>query len=171
VGQAFCTSVRSIAGSRNRYRAAASPPMSPHYCPHYFGPGTEAEVLDYWPMRNNWLALLLLSSSVSAQKAPLHLHFTADSNSFYAAGRWIPSDPKQKGSSPSETEIDCYRQSRICVEATAESYSGHPHVSLAYLEVVRWDENGIVATSPSAICMTEAVLISSLIEVFPPPTQ
>jgi hypothetical protein len=111
-------------------------------------------------MRNNWLALFLLSSSVSAQKASLHLHFTTDSNSFYAAGRWVPSDPKQKDSSPSETEIDCYRQSRICVEATAEYYSGHPHVSLAYLEVVRWDADGIIAISSSAICMTEAVLIS-----------
>jgi len=60
----------------------------------------------------------------------------------------------------SETEIDCDRQSKTCVEATAEYYSGHPHVSLAYFEVVKWDGNGLIATSSEAICMTETILIS-----------
>ncbi len=112
-------------------------------------------------MRNIWIAsVLLLSASVYAQKVPLSLHFAADSKSFYAVGRWIPSDPKEKAAFPSETEIDCDHQSRTCVEATAEYYYGHPHVSLVYFEVVKWDENGIVASSSSGICMTETMLIS-----------
>jgi hypothetical protein len=112
-------------------------------------------------MRNKRLAVvLLLSASVYAQKALPNLHFAVDSKSFYAAGRWMPSDPKKKSDFPSETEINCDRQSMTCVEATAEYYSGHPHVSLDYFGIVKWDENGIIATSSSGICMTVTMLIS-----------
>jgi hypothetical protein len=111
-------------------------------------------------MKNGWMAVLLFSTYLSAQISPLHLHFAAGPISFYAAGRWVPSNPKEKSFAPSETEIDCNRKSASCVEATAEYYSGHPHVSLAYFDVVKWDENGIIATSSSSICMTETVLIA-----------
>jgi len=46
------------------------------------------------------------------------------------------------------------------VEATAEFYSGHPHVTLSYLQIIRWDYDGIVASDSSGICMTVTVQIS-----------
>ncbi len=103
---------------------------------------------------------ILFSASLSAQNNPLSLHFTADSNSLYAVGRWVPTDPKEKSPFPSETEIDCNRQTKTCIEATAEFYSGHPHISITHFEVLKWDGNGIVASSSSGICMTQTVLVS-----------
>jgi hypothetical protein len=111
-------------------------------------------------MWNKWIVLTMLSASLSAQKVKPNLYFGVDSKSFSTNGRWMPSDFKDKAAYPSETEIDCDRQSKTCVEATAEYFSGHPHVSLTYFEVVKWDENGIMATSASGICMTETMLIS-----------
>jgi hypothetical protein len=111
-------------------------------------------------MRNKWIFLaLLVSASVLAQKTPLHLEFYPHTGFFFAIGRWTPSDPKDKAGYPSQTEIDCDRQSKTCVEATAELISGSPHVSLIHLDVAKWNENGIIATSSNA-CMIETILIS-----------
>jgi hypothetical protein len=112
-------------------------------------------------MRSKWIALVLLPSAlVSSQYARPHLRFSAGSNGFVAFGRWTPSDPKDHDFSPSETEIECEHQSRSCAEATAKYFAGTPHVSLEYFEVAKWDENGIIATSSSKVCMTETILIS-----------
>jgi hypothetical protein len=111
-------------------------------------------------MLNRVLILLLITTTPPAQKIKPRLYFAVDAHSFSANGRWIPSDPKDKAANPSETQIDCDHQSKTCTEATAEYYSGHPHVFLNYFEVVKWDENGIVATSANAVCLTETLLIS-----------
>jgi hypothetical protein len=106
------------------------------------------------------LMLIVTSASLFAQKAEQSLYFFNDANGFVANGRWIPSDPKEKAAYPSETELDCMRGTRTCMEATAEYYSGHPHVSLTLYQIIKWDENGIVATADGGICMTETMLIS-----------
>lgn len=101
-----------------------------------------------------------LAAPLSAQNQNSNLYFSATNQGLVATGRWVLSDPKGKAAFPSETEIDCDRQLRMCTEATAEYYSGHPHVSLTYLDIVRWDDDGIIATAPGAICVTTTILVS-----------
>jgi len=88
------------------------------------------------------------------------IFFSCEKNGFSAMGSWIPTDTKTSSSVRSETEIDCFKNSLSCVEATAEFYSGHPHVTLNYLQVIKWDDDGIIASDSSGICMTVAVQIS-----------
>ena len=97
---------------------------------------------------------------LSAQKAERPIYFVADAFGFSATGKWVPADPTDKPAFPSETEIDCDKKGMSCVEATAEYYFGHPHVTIAYLQAVKWDSDGIIATSSSGACMTNTVLIS-----------
>jgi hypothetical protein len=111
-------------------------------------------------MRNKLIGMMLLSASVYAQTTKPAVRFVFDSNLLVASGRWISSDPKVKAAYPSEVEIDCVRTTKICTEATAEYYSGLPHVSLAYLEIIKWDGSGIIATSADAICMIRTVILS-----------
>jgi hypothetical protein len=111
-------------------------------------------------MRKNVICLLLVSTSVFAQKAKPPLHFAVASDSFVASGRWIPSNPKDKAAYPSEVEIDCDAKMRMCIEAAAEYFSGHPHVSIDYFKIMKWDASGIIASSSSGICMTRTMLIS-----------
>jgi hypothetical protein len=47
-----------------------------------------------------------------------------------------------------------------CVEGTAEIYFGHPHVTLNFYQVIKWDENGIIARDSSGTCMTATMLIT-----------
>jgi len=98
-------------------------------------------------------------SVASAQDKALIL-FIYDKDNFTARGNWTPSDPKEKSGFPSETQIDCLKNGMSCVEATAQFFSGHPHVLLNYLKVVKWDNNGIIATDSTGTCMTETVQIS-----------
>jgi hypothetical protein len=104
--------------------------------------------------------VMLVTASLSAQKTKPNLYFAGDQNAFSTNGRWVPSDAKEKAAYPSETQIDCQRQTNTCTEATAEYFSGHPHVTLDYFEIIKWDENGIIATSADGICMTETMIIS-----------
>jgi hypothetical protein len=102
-------------------------------------------------------ALSTLASSSEAQSV---LFFSYNRDDFSATGNWTPADPKAKPAFPSETQIDCDRSARNCVEATAEYYMGHPHVTLDYLHIVQWDSNGIVATSSDGACMTATMQMS-----------
>jgi hypothetical protein len=90
----------------------------------------------------------------SGQRSTPQAHFSFDSGSFYADGR-----ESEKGEFPSETQIDCDRRGKTCIAATAEYYSGHPHVSLEYFQVVKWDTDGLIATS-DAICMQRTIIAS-----------
>lgn len=88
------------------------------------------------------------------------IHFSYDSRNFYAAGKWIPADPKDKPAFPSETELDCFKNQQQCVEAIAEYYSGRPHVSTHYWQILKWDNNGIVATSTEGTCTNGTMVVS-----------
>ena len=66
----------------------------------------------------------------------------------------------EKTQFPSETQINCDRQSKTCIAATAEYSSGHPHVSIEYFQLLKWDVDGIIATSNDAVCMQRTLLIS-----------
>ena len=65
-------------------------------------------------------AILLFVSLILAaepQRAST-IWFNYDKDSFSATGNWIPADPKDRPAFPSETEIDCSRNSMSCVEGT-----------------------------------------------------
>ncbi len=47
-----------------------------------------------------------------------------------------------------------------CVVASAEQYSGLPHISVSYFDVLSWNKNGIVAQTDSKICMTNTIQIN-----------
>lgn len=99
---------------------------------------------------------LLATLPASAQV----IYFTYVKDQFSATGNWVAADTKAKPEIPSETEIDCNKNSRACVEATAEFYMGHPHVTVNYYQVIRWDADGIIATDTSGTCMTVTLQIS-----------
>jgi hypothetical protein len=69
--------------------------------------------------------VLVLGIRAPAFSQALQVHFSVDRTSFYADGR-----ESDKSLFPSETQINCDRQSKTCIGATAEYYSGHPHVSI-----------------------------------------
>jgi len=105
--------------------------------------------------------LLLTCAPGTRPQSASPLYFSYDKDSFTATGSWVPADTTKTISSVhSETEIDCFKNDLSCVEATAEFYSDHPHVTLNYFQVLRWDNDGIIASDPSRICMTIAVQIS-----------
>jgi hypothetical protein len=105
--------------------------------------------------------LLVLECVPSAlpQSAP-PIFFNYGKDAFSATGEWVAADTKGASPIPSETEIDCFKSSTSCVEATAEFYSGHPHVTIGYLQVIKWDGDGIIASDSSGICMTVTMQIS-----------
>lgn len=111
-------------------------------------------------MRHLLLGLSICLLSAQAQKAKPPLYFYFDGLGFSANGRWISADPKQKGAFPSEVQLECNRSTKLCTEATAEYFSGHPHVSIDYLNIERWDANGIVASGSGSICMIRMLTIS-----------
>lgn len=104
------------------------------------------------------LVLICVPSALSQSAPPIFFNYGKDG--FSATGEWVAADTKGALSIPGETEIDCFKSSASCVEATAEFYSGHPHVTIGYLQVIKWDENGIIASDSSGICMTVAMQIS-----------
>src|SRR6266478_3382992 len=120
-------------------------------------------------MRKHLTAHVVLCSTVIVFFASLILaaepqqastiYFDHDRNNFTATGNWIPADRKDKPAYPTETEIDCFRTSMSCIEATADFYMNHPHVTLNYLQVIRWDNDGIIARDSSKICMTVTIQI------------
>ena len=46
------------------------------------------------------------------------------------------------------------------MQATASIVGTEPDLDIQYYEVVRWDENGLVAQSDSPICMTNQLIIN-----------
>lgn len=88
-----------------------------------------------------------------------NLYFFSDASGFSAEGTWTPVDPKSHAAYQAETEIDCNRVARSCMEATAEYFSGHPHISVTYFQIIKWDVNGIVASNADAVCASRTLTI------------
>lgn len=57
-------------------------------------------------------------------------------------------------------EIDCFKEQRTCMEATANVIEGEPDIVVEYYDVIRWDENGIVAENSEPICVTNQLNIT-----------
>jgi hypothetical protein len=78
---------------------------------------------------------VLLTLAVSAQV----IYFDFTKTGFFATGSWEAMDPTVKAE-VTETQIDCFREMKTCVLATAENFMGRPQVSTSYLDVIKWDE-------------------------------
>jgi hypothetical protein len=59
-----------------------------------------------------------------------------------------------------ETQIDCFKETKTCVVATADNLMGRPHISTSYLDVIKWDDDGLIATDSTPICMTLTMQVS-----------
>lgn len=111
-------------------------------------------------MARRLLSLALLSAfTLTAQTAGSAPYFFLNATFFSAEGTWIPVDPKTHAAFQTETELDCARKSGMCIEATADYYSGHPHISLTYFPIAKWDSNGILASNDDEICASRTVTI------------
>lgn len=107
------------------------------------------------------LSLLLLAATALPAQTLVgrDLSFFVDSSSFSAEGTWVPVDPKDHAAYQAETELDCEKRTGECIEATADYFSSHPHITVAYFQVIKWDSNGIVATNADGICSGRTVSI------------
>src|ERR1700726_2790465 len=108
-------------------------------------------------MKHRIFALAVLTTLTASVQT---VFFGHTEDGFSSTGYWISADAKIKPPWPSETIIDCDKSTMMCVQATAEFYMGHPHASLSYLQVIRWDNDGIVARDSSGVCMTVTMQIS-----------
>jgi hypothetical protein len=108
------------------------------------------------------IVFLVLSINALAQTAKNVVFFSFDSDSFTASGKWAATshDPKDEPAYPAEVQIDCFKGYRMCIHATAEYYMGNPHISIQYYDISKWDRDGIVAASTSAVCMSNTILIN-----------
>jgi hypothetical protein len=107
-------------------------------------------------MFTRFLALsVLLTLNVSAQV----IYFNYTKTGFFATGSWESPDPNVK-TDMTETQIDCFKEMKSCVVATADNAMGRPHVSTNYLDVIKWDDDGLIATDSSPICMTLTMQVS-----------
>jgi hypothetical protein len=106
-----------------------------------------------------FLVIGLSRVGTSAQTKSSNIHFYVEPSSFAAEGTWIPVDPKDHAAYQAETELDCDKRSAMCIEATADYFSGHPHISVVYFQIVKWDGNGIVASSAEGACQTRTLYI------------
>lgn len=104
--------------------------------------------------------LLFCGGLCPAQTTPVY--FLVAPDSFSAVGKWAStsSDPKDEIAIPQEVELDCFKNTFICVEATAEYYMGNPHITVQYPEIVRWDKDGLLIKDSSGICMSHTILIN-----------
>jgi len=98
---------------------------------------------------------VLFTLGVSAQVA----YFNYSKIRFFATGSWESPDPNVK-TSMTETQIDCFKEMKTCVLATADNLMGRPHVFTSYLDVIKWDDDGLIATDASPICMTLTMQVS-----------
>ena len=110
-------------------------------------------------MGNALAVLILMSMSAFAQTKKPPLYFSGDLTAFYSVGKWEMAN-NEKMAFPTETEIDCDPNGKFCVEATADYSFGKPHVNVEFFQVVKWDRNGIIATSSNSICMVRTLVVS-----------
>jgi hypothetical protein len=104
--------------------------------------------------------LFIVCATLAQPQRSNTIYFNYDKGSFTATGNWIPANPKDKPAFVSETEIDCFKQNMSCVEGTAELFMGHPHITLEYLQILKWDNDEILATDSTGICMTVTMQIT-----------
>jgi hypothetical protein len=113
-------------------------------------------------------AVLALASA--AQRTPKLATLILDKDGGWVSvtGVWRPDNPTKKNelmeavTELSCTELSCFRHGgkglvgteAFCLQATAMSPSGLLDVSTAWLKVVDWNADQLIATDDSSICLT-----------------
>jgi hypothetical protein len=103
---------------------------------------------------------LVLGTGLAFGAPTSNIHFDFSADGFFATGSWESPDPTVK-TDMTETQIDCFRQTKMCVLATADNILGRPHIETNYLDVIQWTSNGLIATDSSPICMTLTMQVSA----------
>lgn len=106
------------------------------------------------------VALLLATGPIfnSAALAQV-IYFNYSKVGFFATGSWESPNPSEK-SDMTETQIDCFREMKTCVMATADNLMGRPHIFTSYMDIIKWDDDGLIATDSSPICMSLTMQVS-----------
>jgi len=112
-------------------------------------------------MARRLLSMLLLAAFTLPAQTLVgpNVYFFVDQSTFSAEGSWVPVNPKDHAANQTETELDCEKRTGECIEASADYYSGHPHIAVAYFQIIKWDSNGIIATNADAVCVSRTVTI------------
>jgi hypothetical protein len=105
--------------------------------------------------------LLLFVTVACAQERPLRMNVTR--------GRFVTVTGKWKGTTGRQgdevaykhaVQIDCFKAQDTCMVATANIVGSEPDITVEYYDVIRWDENGVVAENKEPICVTNQLNIS-----------
>jgi hypothetical protein len=74
----------------------------------------------------------------------------------YAVGKWSDADDKLAVWS---TEIHCYKSFGLCEEADANNYYEHPGATLNSFDILRWDNQELIAVDSSPICVVNTLRV------------
>lgn len=111
-------------------------------------------------MKHVVLLVALFVPIMCAQERSANVHVRP--HAVFANGKWKATTGRQGDEMAFKhaVEIDCFRSEKRCMEATASIVGTEPDLAVQYYEVIRWDENGLVAQSDDAICMTNQLIIN-----------
>lgn len=104
--------------------------------------------------------ILAVIMCVSAPLLAQSVH--VDGEYFTAKGKWksTTGKPGDEIAYRHVTEIDCFKATNTCVEATAEAVENFPELSVEYYTIVSWDVNGLTARNDAPVCMTDQLIVN-----------
>ena len=111
-------------------------------------------------MKCIFLLVVLSVPVLCAQERAANVHVRP--HAVFANGKWKSTTGRKGDEMPFKhtVEIDCFQSEKSCMEATASVVGTEPDLNVQYYEVIRWDENGLVAQSEDAICVTNQLVIN-----------
>ena len=79
-----------------------------------------------------------------------------------ARGKWkaTTGKPGDEVAFKHVVSIECWKDRGQCLESVASVVEGEPSLDLDYYQILRWDENGLLAQNDSPDCMTNQLIIN-----------
>lgn len=101
---------------------------------------------------------VIMCASVPLLAQSVHV----DGQYFTAKGKWksTTGKPGDEITSRHVVEIDCFKATNECIEATAEVVGNAPEVNIEYYTVLNWDANGLTARNDAPVCVTNQLIIN-----------
>jgi hypothetical protein len=89
-------------------------------------------------------------------------YLSMSSVNFAVTGKWKATTgrPGDELAFKHVVEIDCFKSTNTCTEAQANIVGTEPDIGVQYYEIIHWDENGLIAKSDDAECMTNELHIN-----------
>jgi hypothetical protein len=76
-------------------------------------------------------------------------------------GQWKATSSKKADALGVNTaDIQCFQSLSVCFEASATLSGKIPYASLSSYQIVKWDENGLIAEDDSPICVVNRLLVN-----------